>query len=135
MGLTRKFYLKLAAALLLLFNSAGALYGGGLLIADPTGSKLQMPLSVLQYSPFTNFLIPGVVLFFANGVFGIFTLGLIGFNAKYYPMAIIAQGAILTGWIVIQMFMLHTINPLQITMSITGISLLLLGYLLIPKSN
>ncbi|MBP6731156.1 MAG: hypothetical protein KA149_03800 [Chitinophagales bacterium] len=135
MGLTRKFYLKLAAALLLLFNSCGALYGGWLLIADPTGSKLQMPLTVLQYSPFTNFLIPGVVLFFANGVFGILTLGLIGFNAKYYPMAIIAQGAILTGWIVIQMFMLHTINPLQITMGITGISLLLLGYLLIPKSN
>jgi hypothetical protein len=40
----------------------GALYGGGLLALAPDGSLLGMPLSLLQHSPFDNFLIPGIIL-------------------------------------------------------------------------
>lgn len=50
----------------------GALAGGGMLIAAPDGSRLGMPLSMLQYSPFRDFLIPGLILFTVLGVFPVF---------------------------------------------------------------
>ena len=48
------YYLLLA---LLFFQGASGLYGGGALLVDPTGGILQMPLSLLDGSPFDTFLI------------------------------------------------------------------------------
>lgn len=56
---------------LLLFLGLGAIFGGGVLIVSPTGALLGMPLSLLYYSPFTNFLIPGIILFSVLGIFPI----------------------------------------------------------------
>jgi len=53
---------------LLLFLSLGALFGGGVLIIDPSGDIFQMPVIILQNSPFNNFLIPGLFLFIVLGV-------------------------------------------------------------------
>lgn len=47
----------------------GALGGGGVLIAASDGSILHMPFSVLQGSPFTSFLLPGIILFTFVGLF------------------------------------------------------------------
>lgn len=52
--------LRFTAIFLLLFNGIGALYGGGLLVIDPSGAKIQLPLSYLHYSPFTDYLIPAL---------------------------------------------------------------------------
>ena len=134
MGLAINFYLRSFTALLLLFNSCGALYGGWQLITDPTGNKLGMPLSVLQYSPFDSFLMPGIILFLANGVFGFIVLYLMFFRYKNYTLAIIAQGIILLGWIIVQMLMLRTVNTLQLVMGLTGVLLLCLGYLMYRKA-
>jgi len=40
----------------------GAVYGGSLLAFDPSGNMIGMPISLLQHSPFHNFLIPGIIL-------------------------------------------------------------------------
>jgi len=53
---------------LLLFLSLGALYGGAVLILDPSGGLLQMPVIILENSPFNNFLIPGLILFTVLGL-------------------------------------------------------------------
>ena len=53
---------------LLIFLGIGALYGGGSLIIDPSGELLGMPLTMLESSPFNNFLLPGVILFLLLGV-------------------------------------------------------------------
>lgn len=50
----------------------GALIGGGLLILAPDGSLLSMPLSLLKYSAFHSFLIPGMILFLALGCYPLF---------------------------------------------------------------
>ncbi|QAA21806.1 hypothetical protein [Sporolactobacillus terrae] len=52
-----------------LFLGIGALFGGGLLMIAPDGSLLGMPLSLLKYSSFNTYLIPGAILFFALGVY------------------------------------------------------------------
>jgi hypothetical protein len=46
----------------------GAIFGGGILIISPSGKLLGMPLSMLDYSPFSNFLIPGIILFTVLGL-------------------------------------------------------------------
>jgi len=53
---------------LLGFLSIGALGGGIVLILSPTGELIKMPLSMIGGSPFTSFLIPGIILFLVLGV-------------------------------------------------------------------
>lgn len=54
---------------LLLFLGLGAIGGGAFLIISPSGKLIGgLPLSVLEHSPFTDFLIPGIILFLILGV-------------------------------------------------------------------
>lgn len=53
---------------LLGFLGLGAIGGGGALIISPTGELLEMPLSMLEKSPFNSFFIPGVILFLVLGL-------------------------------------------------------------------
>ncbi|WP_440111549.1 hypothetical protein [Paenibacillus sp. QZ-Y1] len=46
----------------------GAILGGIMLIIDPSGNMLKMPDSLLEHSPFANFLIPGIILLLVLGV-------------------------------------------------------------------
>ncbi|SHL35972.1 hypothetical protein SAMN05444484_1011218 [Flavobacterium chilense] len=53
---------------LLLFLGLTAMIGGGALIISPSGKLLGgLPLSILENSPFPDFLIPGIILFFVLG--------------------------------------------------------------------
>ncbi len=55
---------------LLAFLGLSAIGGGGALIISPSGKLLGgLPLSILQNSPFANFLIPGIILFVVLGLF------------------------------------------------------------------
>ena len=60
---------------LLLFLGISAIYGGGALIISPSGRLLGgLPLSILKNSPFSSFLVPGIILCLVIGVFPIFTV-------------------------------------------------------------
>ena len=55
---------------LLAFLGLSATGGGGALIISPSGKLLGgLPLSILENSPFNNFLIPGIILFVVIGLF------------------------------------------------------------------
>ena len=54
---------------LLAFLGLGAISGGAVLIISPGGEMIGMPLSMLQKSPFKNFLLPGIILFTVIGLF------------------------------------------------------------------
>jgi len=54
---------------LLAFLGLGAIAGGGALIISPSGEMLGgLPISILEHSPFTDFRIPGSILFLFLGV-------------------------------------------------------------------
>jgi hypothetical protein len=53
---------------LLAFLGFGALFGGIVFIISPTGEIIGIPLSIIDNSPFHNFLIPGIILFTVLGV-------------------------------------------------------------------
>ncbi|QOS82336.1 hypothetical protein JNUCC31_06255 [Paenibacillus sp. JNUCC31] len=50
------------------FLGIGAMFGGGVLMIDPSGNLVQMPDSLLEHSPFGSFLIPGIILLLVLGV-------------------------------------------------------------------
>lgn len=54
--------------LLLFVQGVSATPAGLLLVLDPTGGRMSMPLSTLERSPFTDYLIPGLILFVVLGL-------------------------------------------------------------------
>lgn len=58
--------------IVLAIQSIGAIGGGLSLVLAPDGSIMQMPLSYLDGSPFTSFLIPGIILLVVLGFFPAF---------------------------------------------------------------
>lgn len=91
--------LSIGTALLLLLVSLGAFVGGIMLIVKPTGKTLDISLNLLADSPFSDYLIPGIILL---GVFGILGLGVafLAFkNYRYAGISTILLGAALVIWI------------------------------------
>lgn len=119
---------------MLLFNGIGAFYGGLSLITDPTGGKLQLPLSYLEPTPFRDYLIPGIILLCVNGFFSFITLFTVVFKSKRSDLYIIAQGVLLSGWIIVQIILLQMFYvPLHGTLLAIGILLTICGLAL--KTN
>lgn len=118
------------AALLLLFNGIGALYGGWNLMMHPDGSSIQLTMDWLKHTPFRDYFIPGIILFIFNGLLSIFTFVALLLKLRHYSWLIMAQGAILIGWIIIQMLLIRTVYFLHYLLGGTGILLLLTGILL-----
>jgi hypothetical protein len=116
---------RISALLLLSINGLGALYGGISFIADPTGGSMQMPLSYLEHSPFRSYLIPGIVLLLVNGCLSIATIILLLLKHARAPWLVMAQGVLLSGWILVQMALLRMFYPpLHLTFLLMGLCLL-----------
>ena len=127
--------MKIFTSLLLLFNGTGAVYGGVNLILHPDGSSLRLSLDLLKYTPFKDYLIAGIILFIVNGLFSFFVLIKLLLNQKNYSWFVIAQGLILTGWIIIQVFLIQTVYFLHFILISTGIVLIVLGSILMKLQN
>ena len=109
------------------FIGLGALGGGFMLVIDPSGSKLGVPLSFLEGSPFPDFLIPGIFLLVVNGVGSLVGAGF-SFNRKQFAQEIaIVLGAILVAWIVIQVIIIRSLSWMHILYFILGVVELGLG--------
>lgn len=64
---------RMLAVGLLIFVAGGALYAGRSFIKDPSGAGPGMHLSYLAHSPFSNYFIPGIILFIVIGLFSLVT--------------------------------------------------------------
>ncbi len=53
---------------LLIFQGIAATPSGLLLVLDPTGGRLQLPLEFLENTPFPDYLIPGLILSIVLGL-------------------------------------------------------------------
>jgi hypothetical protein len=121
------------------FLSLGALGGGGVLLAAPDGHLIKMPLSMLKYSPFPNFLIPAAILFVFLGIYPLavaYSLWkrptwrwpefLNPFKGTHWSWAgSLAAGAILIIWITAEVLWLRSIGFLHILYFFWGIVVVL----------
>jgi len=108
----------------------GAVGGGLVLVLEPSGSNLRIPLEVLKSSPFSTFLVPGIVLLIVNG-FG----SLVGATASFtrYWCAgeiAIALGLFLVAWIMFQVYWFAAFHWFHALYLSIGLLELVLGWLL-----
>ena len=128
---------------LLLFLAFGALFGGGSLITQPDGSGFGMPVSILASSPFSDFTLPGLILFVLFG-FGslVAVYGLIAqprwawtepltrplhMHWSLVAAAIIGFGQMI--WIVVEVVMIRGVLWLHPTFFLIGLAILLLAFM------
>lgn len=123
-----KALLKIVTISLLLFNGIGAVYGGVNLMLHPDGSSIQLSEEWLKTTPFHNYFIPGVILFIANGLGSFIAFSFVLIRHRNDAWLVMAQGAILTGWIIIQILLIQTVYFLHFIMGGVGIALILLGW-------
>jgi len=122
--------LRKLSIFLLVLNSIPALLAGWNLMMNPSGSGLRMDVGLLEFTPFHNFLVPGIILFTMNGLLSLFTLTFLLMKKVYYPLLVSCQGLILTGWITVQIVMIRDSSWLQLTYGFVGLALLTTGMLL-----
>jgi hypothetical protein len=129
--------------LIFAFLSLGALYGGGALIIDPNGVLIGLPSGSWERIPFGDLLVPGVILFFLNGVFPILILlGLILkpawnwanalnlYTGRHWAWAYsLYSGIILIAWIAIQLLY---VQPFILQPLFIAVGLLILILTLTP---
>ena len=89
-----------------IFLGLGALFGGVALVLAPDGHLLGMPTSLLAGSPFSSFLVPGIVLFTLVGLAPVLAAGITVRRHALAPMAAIGVGLTLIGWVCVEMVVL-----------------------------
>jgi hypothetical protein len=127
--------LRTISIVLLFIIGLNAMAAGYSFMVEPTGKDIGISTEYLRYSPFADFFIPGLVLFFANGVLSILTAVVTIKQLTYYRELLVIQGCILLGWIVIQVAMLRDFNLLHAVCSATGIILIIIGWKLRQEAH
>ena len=127
----------------------GAAISGGLLILAPDGHLMQMPLAMLSNTPFSAFLLPGILLFTFVGIYPLaVAYSLFAGPGWSWPdlvnpfktmdwvwAASLAAGVIVIIWICVQMIMLGTVHFLHVLyLGWGGVILLLTLYPSVRRS-
>ena len=125
----------------LIFLSFGGLYGGILMLTDPSGKSLQMD-SVLPQLLVPNYILPGLFLLFVMGLTPLFlTFGLLArpkwiqlpilFRHYWAWTATLTLGILLILWLTLQAFLIGFQWPIQYITAVNG--LLIILFALIPQ--
>jgi hypothetical protein len=125
--------MKSLLVILISFISFTAILSGVLMISNPDGGISKLSLSLLEGTPFKNFLIPGILLAIIVG--GINLLAVFH-NIKHQPTRYnwaLAGGITISGWIIGQMIVIHSVHWLHILYLGIGILIILLSYQLKGK--
>ena len=128
---------------LLVFIGVGALISGPMLFLAPDGHPMKLSVDMLQGTPFTNFLIPGLVLFLFVGIFPILvSYGLLRQPSWQWAEAINvckkyhwswtaswAAGIIMLIWIIVETSLLGYVSFLQPVITVWGVAIITLTLL------
>lgn len=129
--------------ILLVVLALGALPSAILMILAPDGRLMHMPVSMLQHSPFHNFLIPGLILGIFNGIYPLLAAWSLWkrpawrwpdvinpCKSKHWSWAASwAAGVIVMIWIAVQVLMVREIVFLHILYFGWGVVIVLLTLL------
>lgn len=125
----------------MLFQAASALYGGAALVAAPSGRLLGMPRGLLQGTPFDDYFIPGVILFWLLGAFpllvayGLWRRPAWGALEKVNPWrryewpwsGAVLVGTALLAWIAVQVALVGYVSRLQPFYGLVGAGIIRLA--------
>jgi multidrug transporter EmrE-like cation transporter len=100
---------------LLLFQGLSGIAGGIFLIIDPSGETINIPLQWLEGSPFSNYLIPGIILFSLLGIVPMMVVFMLRKKmpgSRHYALLV---GVALVIWILVEILIIgyQASPPLQ----------------------
>lgn len=113
-----------------IFVGVGALAGGLMAILNPQ-SPGGMSVDQLKNSPFTTYLIPGLILFAIIGIGNIMSAISMHFKSRYQGYISCIFSLALVFWIIIQCIMIQAIVHLHVIFFIIGIIQTFLSVLII----
>lgn len=117
------------------FIGMSAVAGGLPMILKPGGTDQGLTTEILANSPFSDYLIPGILLFTINGLGN---LAGAYYSIKEKPFsgfAAMILGAALIVWIIVQVYYLGLSSWLQPLFFFVGIAELILGILIFRKEK
>lgn len=91
---------------LLLIQGFGGIAGGLSLTLKPDGSVMGMPTSILDGSPFSDFLVPGLILLLVLGVLPLVAAVGLWLGARWAWYAAVTVGCALMIWILVEITMI-----------------------------
>jgi len=118
---------RILGVALLSFVGFTALYCGFALMIDPSGEFINLPVEKLKFSPFADFLIPGVILFFVLGLGSLLVIPVVIKDTPESTNFMILAGIIISGWIVVQMIMALEVHWLQGVYIAIALALIFIG--------
>lgn len=102
-----------------IFVGLGGIAGGLAAIIDPI-EPMGITIDALKYSPFSNYFIPGILLFGVIGIGNIFSAIVMRFKSKYQAYISSIFGCALVIWIIVQCIMLRSIVFLHVLFFVIG---------------
>jgi hypothetical protein len=115
----------------LVFQGLSGLGGGLVLVIDPTGATIGLPLEWLEGSPFRDFLVPGLVLLTLLGVGPLLVVVGLRRGHPWSWQASLVIGAMLLVWLAVEILVVgyQPEPPLQLLYGVVGILILALALL------
>ena len=121
-------FLRFLSMGLLLFLGLGALVGAIPMILYPKNNQWGlMPLSLLQYSPFDSYLIPGFILLVSSGLLALWVFWLVLQQTPRHGLWTAFQGCVLLGWLTVECLLLRVVAWPHIMYGAVGLGLLICG--------
>ena len=121
-------FITYTLGVLQIFIGITAVLGGFGLVSDPSGDKMHVPLELLKNSPFTSYLIPGLVLLIVNGTGNMLAGILTFFRTRYAGNLAMFFGVFLTLYMAIEVWFIGLLNFSQPLYFILGLVELILGF-------
>lgn len=118
----------LLVALLAVLGLSGFV-GGIALLADTSGAVLDLSPTLLDGSPFADYLIPGLALFVFLGVFPLLVAGALVTQHRLAWQGVLAAGLAVLVWFTVQLVVVGWGNALQWLYLLLGVAILVVGVL------
>lgn len=101
--------------------------GGGQFLLVPSGDLIGVSTSVLGPTPFRDFLLPGLFLFFVLGIFPLIVAYAIFEGRQWARHGALAVGLVLTGWAIVEGVVLGFGERLQYLNLLQGVVVAILA--------
>jgi hypothetical protein len=115
----------------LLLQGLSGILGGFGLMSDPTGRALEIPQEWITGTPFSDYFIPGLILFSLLGIGPLIAAYAVWKRHRLSWMGAMLVGDALVIWIVVEIFMIgyHSNPPLQLFYGLLGVGIIVLTLL------
>ena len=118
---------RTGSLVLLFFLGLSALPAAIVILSDPSGGNIGMPLDMLDHTPFQNFLIPAILLGLFNGIMSLLFAVLVMRKHPLQSWMVMFQGATLAVWLTAEVFMKLYYTYLTLPYYVVAILLLACG--------